>query len=147
MHRTYTVDVKEHLLEGTNTLRILLESPIKKGVELYDALDYKIPHQPTTKPKQAKFQVENASMSLREKPPTITAGTGDPDLSHLESGDLLRLVSWDDFRISDMVLNQEPNGDIARILAHLEIESTIENANALLQLKLDDDVIASTKVV
>ena len=51
------------------------------------------PYQPTTKPKPVKFQVENASMSLPEKPPTITAGTGVLDLSPLESGDLLRLLA------------------------------------------------------
>ena len=36
MHRIYSVDVKEYLIEGSNTLRILLESPIKRGLELYD---------------------------------------------------------------------------------------------------------------
>ena len=84
-------------------------------------------------------------MYLPEKPPTITAGPG-PRLVTSGIWRPVTLISWDDFRITDMVLNQELNGDVARILAHLEIESSIENANALLQLKLDDDVIASTKV-
>ena len=146
MHRTYTVDIKEHLLKGTNTLRILLESPIKKGVELYDALDYTIPV-------SANDQAETGEVTGGKRvnvftrkaayhygwdwgPRLVTSGIWRP----------VTLVSWDDFRITDMVLNQELNGDVARILAHLEIESSIENANALLQLKLDDDVIASTKV-
>ena len=146
MHRTYTVDVKEHLLEGTNTLRILLESPIKKGVELYDALDYKIPVSANDQAETGEVPGGKRVNVFTRKaayhygwdwgPRLVTSGIWRP----------VRLISWDDFRISDMVLNQELNGDVARILAHLEIESSIENANALLQLKLDDDIIASTKV-
>ena len=146
MHRTYTVDVKEHLLEGTNTLRILLESPIKKGVALYDALDYKIPVSANDQAETGEVPGGKRVNVFTRKaayhygwdwgPRLVTSGIWRP----------VRLISWDDFRISDMVLNQELNGDVARILAHLEIESSIENANALLQLQLDDDVIASTKV-
>jgi len=146
MHRTYTVDVKEHLLEGTNTLRILLESPIKKGVELYDALDYKIPVSANDQAETGEVPGGKRVNVFTRKaayhygwdwgPRLVTSGIWRP----------VTLISWDDFRISDMVLNQELNGDVARILAHLEIESSIENANALLQLQLDDDVIASTKV-
>ena len=146
MHRTYTVDVKEHLLEGTNTLRILLESPIKKGVALYDALDYKIPVSANDQAETGEVPGGKRVNVFTRKaayhygwdwgPRLVTSGIWRP----------VTLISWDDFRISDMVLNQELNGDVARILAHLEIESSIENANALLQLKLDDDVIASTKV-
>ena len=43
MHRTYNVDVKPFLKKGKNTLRIVLESPIKKGLELYNSLYYTIP--------------------------------------------------------------------------------------------------------
>ena len=146
MHRTYTVDVKEHLVEGTNTLRILLESPIKKGIELYDALDYKIPVSANDQAETGEVPGGKRVNVFTRKaayhygwdwgPRLVTSGIWRP----------VTLISWDDFRISDMVLNQELNGDVARILAHLEIESSIENANALLQLKLDDDVIASTKV-
>ena len=146
MHRTYTVDVKEHIVEGTNTLRILLESPIKKGIELYDALDYKIPVSANDQAETGEVPGGKRVNVFTRKaayhygwdwgPRLVTSGIWRP----------VTLISWDDFRISDMVLNQELNGDVARILAHLEIESSIENANALLQLKLDDDVIASTKV-
>ena len=43
MHRTYIVDVSQVLNNGENTIKIILESPIKKGLELYNALDYTIP--------------------------------------------------------------------------------------------------------
>ena len=146
MHRNYTVDIKEHLLKGTNILRILLESPIKKGVELYDALDYTIPVSANDQAETGEVPGGKRVNVFTRKaayhygwdwgPRLVTSGIWRP----------VTLVSWDDFRITDMVLNQELNGDVARILAHLEIESSIENANALLQLKLDDNVIASTKV-
>ena len=146
MHRTYTVDVKEYLLEGTNTLCILLESPIKKGVALYDALGYKIPVSANDQAETGEVPGGKRVNVFTRKaayhygwdwgPRLVTSGIWRP----------VTLISWDDFRITDMILNQELNGDVARIFAQLEIESSIENANALLQLKLDDDVIASTKV-
>ena len=43
MHRTYIIDVKPYLKNGKNHLKIILESPIKKGLELYNNLNYKIP--------------------------------------------------------------------------------------------------------
>ena len=43
MHRTYTVNVKPYVIEGDNILRILLESPIRKGLTLYDSLGYILP--------------------------------------------------------------------------------------------------------
>ena len=42
MHRTYIIDVSKHYL-GENYLKIILESPIRKGLELYNSLDYEIP--------------------------------------------------------------------------------------------------------
>ena len=43
MHRTYTVNVKPYVIDGDNILRILLESPIRKGLTLYDSLGYILP--------------------------------------------------------------------------------------------------------
>ena len=136
--------MSKHMVEGTNFL-ILLESPSKKALRSMMPLIIRYLYQPTTKPKPVKFQVKTVNVFTRKAayhygwdwgPRLVTSGIWRP----------VRLISWDDFRISDMVLNQELNGDVARILAHLEIESSIENANALLQLQLDDDIIASTKV-
>ena len=100
MHRTYTVDVKEHLLEGTNTLRILLESPIKKGVELYDALDYKIPVSANDQAETGEVPGGKRVNVFTRKLPTITAGTGVLDLSPLESGDLLGLSAGMTFELA-----------------------------------------------
>ena len=108
MHRTYTVDIKEHLLEGTNTLRILLESPIKKGVT-HDALDYKIPVSANDQAETGEvpggkrvnvFTKSRLPLRLGLGPRLVTSGIWRP----------VTLISWDDFRISDMVLNQELNG-------------------------------------
>ena len=42
MHRTYIVNVKSQIKQGENSLKIILESPIRKGLELYNSLNYKI---------------------------------------------------------------------------------------------------------
>ena len=43
MHRTYIVNVKSQIKQGENSLKIILESPVRKGLELYNSLNYKIP--------------------------------------------------------------------------------------------------------
>ena len=146
MHRSYSVDVKEYLIEGSNTLRILLESPIKRGLELYDALDYTIPVSANDQAETGEVPGGKRVNVFTRKaayhygwdwgPRLVTSGIWRP----------ITLLSWDDFRISELLLTSQLNGDVAAVMAQIEIESKIENANAALQLKLDDDIIASTKL-
>ena len=146
MHRSYSVDVKEHLLEGTNTLRILLESPIKKGLELYDALDYTIPVSANDQAETGEVPGGKRVNVFTRKaayhygwdwgPRLVTSGIWRP----------ITLLSWDDFRISELLLSQQLNGDVAAVMAQIEIESSIENANAILELQLDGEPLSSSKL-
>ena len=43
MFRNYIVDCKTILKEGNNTLRVIFESPIAKGVQKHDEIGYKLP--------------------------------------------------------------------------------------------------------
>ncbi|MDB3905471.1 glycoside hydrolase family 2 protein, partial [Crocinitomicaceae bacterium] len=146
MHRTYVADVKDHLIEGTNTLRILLESPIRKGIELYDDLEYTIPV-------SANDQAETGEVPGGKRVNVFTRKAAyhygwdwGPRLVSSGIWRPITLVSWDDFRISELLLSQQLNGDVASVMAQIQIESSIENANALLQIMLDDEIVASTKL-
>ncbi len=146
MHRSYSVDVKEYLIEGSNTLRILLESPIKKGLELYDALDYTIPVSANDQAETGEVPGGKRVNVFTRKaayhygwdwgPRLVTSGIWRP----------ITLLSWDDFRISELLLSQQLNGDVAAVMAQIEIESSIENANAILELQLDGEPLSSSKL-
>ena len=146
MHRSYSVDVKEYLIEGSNTLRILLESPIKKGLELYDALDYTIPVSANDQAETGEVPGGKRVNVFTRKaayhygwdwgPRLVTSGIWRP----------ITLLSWDDFRISELLLTQQLNGDVAAVMAQIEIESSIENANAILELQLDGEPLSSSKL-
>ena len=76
MHRTYIVNVKEYLLKGANVLRIVLESPIKKGLELYDTLDYVLPVSANDQAETGEVPGGNASMFIQERLLIIMVGIG-----------------------------------------------------------------------
>ena len=121
MHRTYTVNVKPYLIEGDNVLRVLLESPIRKGLALYDSLDYILPV-------SANDQAETGEVSGGKRvnvhtrkaayhygwdwgPRLVTSGIWRP----------ITLRSWDDFRVNALSLTQQMNGDVALVMANIKI--------------------------
>ena len=145
MHRTYTVDVKKHLIEGSNTLRILLESPIRKGLELYDALDYTIPVSANDQAEIGEVPGGKRVNVFTRKaayhygwdwgPRLVTSGIWRP----------ITLVSWDDFRITDFQVSYAFDGPVY-LQAYIQVESSIENATVLLELQLNDSVIMTSKI-
>ncbi|MFL2585165.1 MAG: glycosyl hydrolase 2 galactose-binding domain-containing protein [Parvicellaceae bacterium] len=145
MHRTYIIDVKPYLKNGKNHLKIILESPIKKGLELYNNLNYKIP---VSANDQAEVgEIENGkrvSVFTRKAayhygwdwgPRLVTSGIWRP----------ITLESWDDFRIKKFDINYSLE-DTAFISTFTEIESSIDNVYANLLVKLDDSTVINSKV-
>ena len=146
MHRRYTVNVKPYLREGKNILRVLLESPIRKGLALYDSLDYILPVSANDQaetgevPDGKRINVHTRKAAYHYGwdwgPRLVTCGIWRP----------IKLRSWDDVRISDFTINTSLNGDIATAIAQVEIESTVKNINTLLELKLDEEIVSSSKL-
>ena len=145
MHRTYTVNVKPYLIEGDNVLRVLLESPIRKGLALYDSLDYILPV-------SANDQAETGEVSGGKRvnvhtrkaayhygwdwgPRLVTSGIWRP----------ITLRSWDDFRVNALSLTQQMNGDVALVMANIKIESSIDNTHGLLEISLNNQIIFESK--
>ena len=145
MHRTYKVNVKPYLIEGDNVLRILLESPIRKGIALYDDLGY-------TLPVSANDQAETGQVPGGKRvnvhtrkaayhygwdwgPRLVSSGIWRP----------ITLLSWDDFRIKELSFTQQIMEDVALVMAQIKIESSIENANGLLEMSLDEQKVSESK--
>ncbi len=129
MHRTYIVDVKPLLNIGENFIKIILESPIKKGLELYSALDY-------TVPVSANDQAETGEVEEGKRVSVFTRKAGyhygwdwGPRLVTLGIWRPVTLLSWDDIRIKDFNISYSFDGP-TYIKTDVLIESSVDNKNA-----------------
>ena len=145
MHRTYIVNVKSQIKQGENSLKIILESPIRKGLELYNSLNYKIP---VSANDQAELgQVEGGkriSVFTRKAgyhygwdwgPRLVTSGIWRPVTLH----------SWDDVRIKDFNISYSFDGPTF-IKTDLVIESSVANENASLLISVNDSTVISSEI-
>ena len=145
MHRNYKINVKANLLEGENVLRVVFESPIRKGLELYDELGYRLPVSANDQaetgqvPGGKRINVHTRKAAYHYGwdwgPRLVSSGIWRP----------VSLISWDHFRINELSLSQQMMGDVAQIRTHITIESNIESANGLLEIRLDDQTVVESK--
>ncbi|MDG2344123.1 MAG: glycoside hydrolase family 2 TIM barrel-domain containing protein [Flavobacteriales bacterium] len=146
MHRTYTVDVKKFLKKGTNYLKVVLESPIKKGIELYDALDYKIPV-------SANDQAETGNVPEGKRVSVFTRKAGyhygwdwGPRLVTSGIWRPVTLVSWNKFRIKDIDVNYSYTNSV-HVRANITVESSMKQSSGNLELTINDTTVASIKKI
>ncbi len=146
MHRTYTVNVTKQLNKGSNCLKVLLESPIRKGLELYDSLDYKIPV-------SANDQAETGNVPDGKRVSVFTRKAGyhygwdwGPRLVTSGIWRPITLVSWKKIRITNLDINYTIDGPV-RVQANVTIESSDEGRNGYLELKLNDSVVTVLKKI
>ena len=143
MHRTYNIDVKPFLKKGKNTLRIVLESPIKKGLELYNSLDYTIPVSANDQAERGEVEGGKRVNVFTRKaayhygwdwgPRLVTSGIWRP----------VTLISWNDFRIKDFNIKYTFDS-LAYISVNTTIESSIKTPNANIIIKLNDSIAYSS---
>ncbi len=142
MHRTYNVDVKKNLKKGTNYLKVILESPIRKGIEIYDALDYKIPVSANDQAETGEVpEGKRISVFTRKAgyhygwdwgPRLVTSGIWRP----------IKLISWYNSRITDFDIDYKID-ELALLQASITIESSVDQEYGSLDLKLNDSIIKS----
>ena len=145
MHRTYIINVKPFLNKGENSLKIILESPIRKGLELYNSINYTIPV-------SANDQAEVGNVDGGKRVSVFTRKAGyhygwdwGPRLVTSGIWRPVTLCSWDDFRIKDFNISYGFDGPTF-IKTDVLIESSIENKNATLLITINDSVVVSSKV-
>jgi len=146
MFREWKADVKNVLKEGENELHILFRSPIKVGIEKYDANDYVIPVSDNDLAEIGKVE-GNKKVSVYTRkagyhfgwdwgPRLVTSGVWRP----------LYLKSWDDAAIENLqIVQHEVSDEKATFTAVFEIRS-LENHSAKLTVMNDDQQLASQKV-
>ncbi len=146
MFRTHRIGIKPLAVKGTNSLRVFLHSPIKKGLEKYDHSPYPYP--------ASNDQSENGGLGSKKVsvftrkagyhygwdwgPRLVTSGIWRP----------VRLESWNDMRIADVFVRQPM---VSEELAQLEFEIELRVERALIgivrvQESQSDDILAESTV-
>jgi beta-mannosidase len=145
MHRTYVVDVKSYIKIGENNFKIILESPIRKGLELYNSLNYTIPVSANDQAEVGQVDGgKRVSIFTRKAgyhygwdwgPRLVTSGIWRP----------VTLRSWDDVRIKNFNISYSFDGPTF-IKTDLLIESSIKNKNASLLISINDSTVVSKEL-
>jgi beta-mannosidase len=146
MHRTYTVDVSNLLKKDSNCLKVILESPVRKGLELYDALDYKIPVSANDQAETGEIpDGKRISVFTRKAgyhygwdwgPRIVTSGIWRP----------IKLISWDKTKITDFEINYTID-KAALIQANITIECSVDQCYGSIDLKLNDSIVKSISAI
>ncbi len=144
MHREWNVDIKPWLKNEGNKLKVYFHSPIKKGVELYDASPFAYP--------AVNDQSENGGLGDKKVsvftrkagyhygwdwgPRFVTSGIWRP----------VQIRGWDDADIESIYIKQEfVDKEQANLTAELMVNSENELEVTVLLVNLTDDNIASKK--
>jgi len=127
MFREWTVDCKELLIPGNNTLRILFRSPVQVGLEKHDALDYTFPDPPNDLAEIGQVEGNKRISIFSRKaqyhfgwdwgPRFVTNGVWKPIILRAFDKAIIRNVQVEQMELTD---------ESADLLAHLEIESLSE---------------------
>ncbi|MEM8508436.1 MAG: glycoside hydrolase family 2 protein [Bacteroidota bacterium] len=146
MFRTYPVDVSQRLKAGENHLRVLLESPIHRGIEKYDSVPYVIPVSDNDLAEIGEVP-ENKKVSIYTRkagyhfgwdwgPRLVTSGIWRPVV----------LKSWDDFRIKDLHIQQKSLDSLALLTARIAVEA-LEATELDMVLTVDGKVLSETPLL
>lgn len=147
MHRTYKVEVKKHLLRGDNELKVILDSPIKKGLESYNAIDYKIPVSANDQAETGEVEEGKRVSVFTRKAAYHYGWDWGPRLATSGIWRPITLISWDNIRIHDLRGNYTINDDFsAKVKANIRVNSSANFKNAELNIKIDDSTIISKKI-
>lgn len=124
MHREWTIDIKNYATVGENHLKVYLHSPIKKGLELYNAASYSYP--------ASNDQSENGGLGDK-KVSVFTRKAGyhygwDWGPRFVTSGiwRSVEIRSWNDLNIESVYIKQPR---VTAQLAELEAEVFINSEN------------------
>ena len=147
MFRTYTFDVKKYLWLEPNELKVVLESPISRGIEKHDAIDFTIPVSGNDLSEIGQVDgSKKVSVFTRKAsyhfgwdwgPRLVTSGIWRP----------VTLRSWNNHQITDVFIRQDRLDSIANLTAVTAVDfSGAAPAAATLEVLVDGKVAKSAEV-
>lgn len=146
MFRGWAVDVKKHLQQGDNELKIYFHSPIKVGLEKYDNYPHVVHSSPNDLAEIGQVPGNKwVSPHLRKAqshfgwdwgPRLVTSGIWQP----------IYLNAWNDARIMDLrIVQNDIATDKATLTAEFQIEAETDSKSDL-QILVDDKQLVSVPV-
>ena len=127
MHRQWEADIKQYAKEGENKLKVYLHSPIKKGLELYEAADYSYPA-PNDQSENGELGDKKVSVFTRKAgyhygwdwgPRFVTSGIWRP----------VELQAWNETRVTSLYIKQPlVTAENAKLQALVHIEAELKGA-------------------
>ncbi|HET9742203.1 MAG TPA: glycoside hydrolase family 2 protein [Terriglobales bacterium] len=121
MFRTWRVDAKPHLQQGTNTLQVVFRSPINEVLKQIELLPYRLP---SISVNDADVEKGIGTDPYTRKAPYQYGWDWGPRFVTMGVWKPVTLESWDDAVIRDFHVQQhEVTADVANLSAGLEIES------------------------
>ena len=121
MFRTWRVDAKPYLKQGSNTLQIVFRSPINEVLKQIERLPY---HLPSISVHDADVEKGIGTDPYTRKAPYQYGWDWGPRFVTMGIWKPATLESWDDAVIRDLHIAQnEITADLANITANLELES------------------------
>jgi beta-mannosidase len=121
MFRTWRVDAKPYLKQGSNTLQIIFRSPINDVLKQIEMLPY---HLPSISVHDADVEKGIGTDPYTRKAPYQYGWDWGPRFVTMGIWKPVTLESWDDAVIRDVHIAQnEITADVANIAANLEVES------------------------
>ncbi|MDA1210138.1 MAG: glycoside hydrolase family 2 protein [Bacteroidetes bacterium] len=148
MFRHFNVPVKNLLKPQDNTLEILFESPINKGVEKFDALGYSIPMSGNDLAKIGQVEGQKEVSIFTRKagyhfgwdwgPRLVTSGIWRP----------VSMEAWSGIKIQDLFVRQNLKEDKAELTAEIEVLAleTNQNASAQVEIFVDGEVLETKPI-
>ncbi len=141
MFLRHRVNIKPFVKLKTNELKIILESPIKKGIEKHDAIDYNIIVSNNDLSEIGKVE-GNKKVSIFSRkagyhfgwdwgPRLVTSGIWRPVI----------LRSWDSFKIEDVFIQQKKIDTIANLNAHIELSTTKEIEKSTIEVFVNNILV------
>ncbi|WP_372754478.1 glycoside hydrolase family 2 protein [Mariniflexile sp.] len=136
MFRGYNLKVKPLLKSGSNSLKIVLNSPIRLGLDKRDALGYKLPNAVNDQSENGGLGEKQVAVFSRKAGYHFGWDWG-PRLVSSGIWQDIELNAWNKAAFSDVYVKQtEISNNRAHLIAILEIEAT-HDFKALINIKID----------
>lgn len=147
MFRTYELAVKGNLKEGENELRVVFSSPIKKGIEKYDALGYQIPVSNNDLAEIGKVEGEKAVSIFTRKAGYHFGWDWGPRLVSSGIWRPVTLKYWDSHQITNLnVVQHEIEEKKASLTAVLEVNVSSEDSEGTVAVIVNGKELITEKV-
>ena len=145
MFLRYKLDCRALLKEGDNALRIVFYSPILKGIQKYDATNYKLPISANDLAEIGEVENGKRVSAFIRKAPYHFGWDWGPRLVTSGIWRKVELQFWNGLKIENSFIEQQELNQIAKFTASASINSN-EDKEVHIQVRVEDSLVAEKKV-